>query len=75
VQIDKSWRDDQTVGVDDFARRAGGASADLRDLAIFDPDVAAKPWHPRSIDYGAAFDVKIEFRHCSLLVVGKDNLK
>jgi len=73
VQIDESGRDDHTVGIDDFFRRAGRAPADLRDFAILDPDVAAKTWHPRSVNYGAAFDVKIEFRHCSLLD-GKDNL-
>ena len=57
VQVDEAGSDDHTVSVDDLLREAGGASADLRDFAILDPDVAAKTWHAGAINYGAAFDV------------------
>jgi hypothetical protein len=60
VQIDEAGRDDQPVGVDGLLREAGRAAADLRDLAVLDPDVAAIARHARSVDDGAAFDVKIE---------------
>ena len=63
VQIDEAGRDDQAVGVDGLFREAGGAAADLRDLAVLDPDVGAVTRHAGSVNNGSTFDVKIEIGH------------
>jgi hypothetical protein len=63
MQIDESGRDDESVGVDYFFGEAGGAASELRDLAVFDPHVAAVARYTRSIDYGSAFNLNIEISH------------
>ena len=63
MQIDEAGRDDQAVGVDDFLREAGCAAADLRDLAVLDPDVGAVARHARAVNDGSPFDLNIEFGH------------
>ena len=60
VQIDEARRDDQAVGVDDFLGEARRASADLRDLAVLDPDVAPVARHAGAVDDGAAFDLNVD---------------
>ena len=63
VQIDEAGRDDQAVGVDDLFGEAGRAAAELRDLAVLDPDVAAIARDAGTIDDGAAFDLNIVISH------------
>ncbi len=65
VQIDEARRDDQAVGIDDFFGEARRAAANLRDLAVLDPDVAAIARDAGSVDDGAAFDLNVEIGHLS----------
>jgi len=61
VIVDKAWRHDPAIGVD---RTLGGAAqfADLGDLAVPDPDIAAERRHPRPVDDAAVTDQQI-IRH------------
>ena len=63
VQIDEAGRDDQAVGVDGLLGEAGRASADLGDLAVFNPDVAAIARDAGAVDDGAAFDLNVIIGH------------
>jgi hypothetical protein len=65
VEVDEAGRDDEPIGFDGFLREAGGASAELRDLAILDVDVAAIARDAGAIDDGSAFNLEID--SCSLL--------
>ena len=67
MQIDEAGRDDQPARVNHLLGEARGASADLRDFAVFDPDVAAIARYPRAIDDGAAFDLNVEVSHFGFL--------
>ena len=63
VQIDEAGRDDHAAGVDGLLREAGRAPADLRDFAVFDPDVGAVTRHARAVNNGSTFNLKIEIGH------------
>ena len=58
VVVDEPRRDDPALGVD---RPVGGTAqfADLGDLAVLDPDIAAETRHPRPIDDAAVLDQQI----------------
>ena len=58
VIVDEAGSDDPPVGVD---RPRGGTAqlADLGDLAVLDPDIAAETRHPRPIDDAAVLDQQI----------------
>ena len=46
-----------------FFAKPGAAAADLRDLAVLDPQVAVETRNARSINDRSAFDLNIEFGH------------
>src|SRR5215469_3949824 len=63
VQVNEPGRDHQPVGIDDLFREARRPPAYLGDLSVFDPNVAAKPRHPSSVDDRSAFNLNIEISH------------
>src|SRR5690242_3376865 len=67
--VDKAGRDGSAVGVDRAVGRAAQL-ADLGDLAVLDPDIAAKRRHPRAVDYSAILDQQV-IRH-RFLLLGRD---
>ena len=52
VRVDKTGRDDEPVGVDDF-RRTVADFADFGDLATGNCDVGLPPRRPCAVDHGA----------------------
>src|SRR5262249_13160202 len=61
VIIDKAWGHNLSLGVDrTFGRTA--QLAELDDLAVFDPDVAAKRRHSRAVDNTPVLDQQV-IRH------------
>src|SRR5881397_2773874 len=63
VQIDKSWGDNEPVGVDHLGGVTRLQAANLGDLAVLNPQVCAVAGHPRAIDDGAASNNGIELWH------------
>ena len=61
VIVDEAGGDDPAVGVDRPRGRAA-QFADLDDLAVLDPDIAAEGRHPRAVDDAAVLDQQI-IRH------------
>jgi hypothetical protein len=61
VQINKTGRNNLASRVDDLGTRAVRPAANLRDLAVLDPEVAFESRHSRAIDDGAPGDVNVEF--------------
>ena len=65
VQIDEAGRDNQSISIDDPFGETLRPTPELRDLAVFDPDVAAVARDPGAVDDGAAFDLNVELCHSS----------
>ena len=63
VQIDEARRHDQAVGVDGLLGEARRTAADLRDLAVANPDVGAIARGARPVNDGAAFNVDVDVSH------------
>src|ERR1700744_1460598 len=63
VQVDETWRDKKAASIDDLVGEAGGPSTNLRDLAVFYPDVGAIARYPGAINDGAAFDLDVVISH------------
>src|SRR6516165_10218703 len=63
VQVDKTGRDDQAASIDRRACETGPASANLRDSALFNPDIAPIARDPGAVDNGSALDMDVELRH------------
>src|SRR6516164_10711725 len=61
VIVDKARRNHPAVGVD-RPRGGPGQFADLGDLAVLDPDIAAEGGHPRTVDDQAVLDQQV-IRH------------
>src|SRR5437762_11990129 len=59
--VDKAGRDGAAGGVDRLARGTR-QFADLDDLAVLDPDIAAEGRHARAVDHQAVLDQQI-IRH------------
>ncbi len=59
--VDKAGRDDAAGGVD-RARGRPAQFADLGDLAVLDPDIAAERRHARAVDDAAVLDQQV-IRH------------
>ncbi len=63
MKIDEAGRDDRILSVDHKASEAGRAAADLRDLALANPDVGAIARHAGAVDHRSIFDMEIEVSH------------
>jgi len=68
VKVDEARGDDAARGIDYFLGNAFGASADLDDEAVFDPQIATKSWCSCSIDDRPVLDVDVVVSAHSLLL-------
>ncbi len=63
MKIDESGRDDRAGGVDDVLGVIGREPANLGDLTVLDPDIAAEPRHPGPVDNQPIPDDRVELWH------------
>jgi hypothetical protein len=63
VQVDKARGNDKVVGEDHLFGRSWWAAADLRDFAVFNPDVGLIAWDTGPIHNGPPTYLQVEFSH------------
>jgi hypothetical protein len=68
VKVYEDGLDNQAVGVDRLLGEAWRATANLREFAVFDPDIAAETRNARPIDDRSALDVNIVLCHSGSLL-------